>query len=131
MNIRPDQLAKTVVQELEKYQELTLEQLTEVTRQTAKETVTELKSTSPKRTGDYARSWTHKAVKDPETYAEIIHVKAPHYRLTHLLEFAHEKVLWGRRTGEQTNPAKTAHIKKAEEAAIEKMESRLIKEMKK
>ena len=129
--IKPEDLAKVIANTLEEYQGLIYADLEQVTKEVAKETVKELKQTSPKKTGDYAKSWTHskKSTQKACEYAQVIHVKAPHYRLTHLLEFSHEKVLWGRRTGEMTDPTKTAHIKKAEEKAVDKYEKRLLQEI--
>lgn len=50
----------------------------------AKGTAKRLKSTSPERKGDYAKSW--KVTKRGKTF--IVH-NAKHYRLTHLLENGH------------------------------------------
>ena len=50
------------------------------------EVARELRSTSPKRTGKYARSWT----VDRHKRNGIVVRNASHYRLTHLLEYGHD-----------------------------------------
>ena len=71
-------------------------------KETAKETAEKLQDISPKRSGDYARSWV--ATKQKDGY--IVRNK-DHYQLTHLLELGHAKVNGGRVEGR-------AHIKTAE-----------------
>lgn len=72
----------------------------------SKETVKQLKSTSPKDTGGYAKGWRVTDVRGKK----VIHNKTD-YQLTHLLEYGHAKVGGGR------VPAKV-HIRPAEEKAI-------------
>lgn len=55
----------------------------------AKESAQKLKNTSPKRTGEYAKSWRVKKQKnDNGIEGAVVHNK-DHYRLTHLLENGH------------------------------------------
>lgn len=54
-------------------------------KKVAKESAQKLKSTSPRRTGSYASSWSVKQVNDKDA---IVH-NTKHYRLTHLLENGH------------------------------------------
>lgn len=59
-------------------------------QESAKECVEYLKSSSPRRTGVYAKSWTADMKTDElGHYVAIIH-NVKRYRLTHLLEHGHE-----------------------------------------
>lgn len=78
------------------------------------ETAEELRQTSPKDHGEYAKSW---AVKRQGPLSAIVHNKK-HYRLTHLLEKGHAKAnQFGTYAGRV--PAR-AHIKPAEERAAKR-----------
>lgn len=90
---------------------------------TAKDTVKELKRTSPKRTGQYAKSWRVTKVYNSRRAARggirmYIH-NAKHYRLTHLLEKGHKKRGSGGRV--KAYP----HIEKAEEHARREFQKKL------
>lgn len=115
VKIKPEQLSKTVEKELDSYVKDTAKTVKEAVQKTADDTVKELKSTSPKKTGRYARSWKQKTVKDTSSAKEIV-VHAGRYQLTHLLENGHAKRGGGRVAG-------IPHIKPAEEKAIEELES--------
>lgn len=86
----------------------------------SKEVVSELKETSPKRSGNYRKGWTRK--KDSETSNKSVFIvhNSKHYRLTHLLEKGYAKKSGGRTKGQP-------HIAPAEEKAVAKLE-KLIKE---
>lgn len=96
-----------IVNELRRYTTIVAEEVEEAKDIVSKDLVKNLKETSPKQTGAYARSWTR--TKQGNKY--IIHVKSPHYRLTHLLEKGHAKVGGGR-------VAAKVHIRPAEVQAI-------------
>lgn len=80
----------------------------------AKDTAEQLKSTSPKDTGDYAEGWTTKK-KNGATI--VYNKKKP--ALTHLLEYGHLKV---NQYGTYGMSRSFPHIKKAEQAGIEEFE---------
>ena len=112
--IKIDQLAAEIAKELAKYSQEVVEMVNVSSEKVGKEAVKQLKQTSPKKTGKYAKSWTmttERAVGQP--HRRIVHAKAPHYRLTHLLEHGHAKVGGGRVEGRP-------HIRPAEEMVIEK-----------
>ncbi len=111
-NIKIDQLAAEIAKELSKYSQEVVEKVNISGEKVGKAAVKQLRQTSPKKTGKYAKSWTmstEKAIGQP--HKRIIHAKAPHYRLTHLLEHGHAKVGGGRVEGRP-------HIRPAEEEVI-------------
>ena len=92
-------------------------------KKVSKESVSKLRSTSPRKTGDYAKGWTAKKVSDMEI---IVHNKTG-YRLTHLLENGHviknKKGTYGRTSG-------IKHIAPVEEWASEALIEEIMKELK-
>lgn len=110
--IKIDQLAAEIAKGLAEYSQDVVEKVNVSSEKVGKAAVKKLKQTSPKKTGKYAKSWTmstEKAIGQPDL--RIIHVKAPHYRLAHLLEYGHAKVGGGRVEGRP-------HIRPAEEEVI-------------
>jgi len=111
-NINIDQLAAEIAKELSKYSQEVVEKVNISSEKVGKAAVKQLRQTSPKKTGKYAKSWTMSTEKEiGQPHKRIIHAKAPHYRLTHLLEHGHAKVGGGRVEGRP-------HIRPAEEMVI-------------
>ncbi len=111
-NVSVDQLAAEIARGLAEYSQGVIEKVNVSSEKVGKAAVKRLKQTSPKRYGNYAKSWTMKT--EPEVgqpHKRIVHVKAPHYRLAHLLEYGHAKVGGGRVEGRP-------HIRPAEEEVI-------------
>lgn len=112
-NISIDQLANEITEALSTYSQDIVDQVDISSKRVGKEAVKRLKQTSPKDSGDYAKAWTMTTF---EYYGQpdrrVIHVKAPHYRLTHLLEHGHAKANGGRVEGKP-------HIGPAEQQVIE------------
>lgn len=125
--ISVDALSKAIDKELKTFVEASGQVVDAATKQAAKDGVRFLHSASPKRSGNYAASWAEKKGETSRMsqYSRVIYSKAPNYRLTHLLENGHAKVLWGHRTGERVPGI--AHIAPAEAVATENM-VRYIKE---
>ena len=110
-NISVDQLAAEIAKGLADYSQDVVEKVNLSSERVGKAAVKQLKSTSPKRYGKYAKSWTVKTEKEvAQPNKQIIHNKK-HYRLTHLLEHGHAKVGGGRVEG-------IPHIRPAEEQVI-------------
>ena len=114
-NINIDQLAAEIAKGLAEYSQEVVEKVNISSEKVGKAAVKRLKQTSPKRpgSGKYAKSWAMKT--EPEVgqpHKRIVHVKAPHYRLTHLLEHGHAKKGGGRVEGKP-------HIRPAEEMVIQ------------
>ena len=113
-NVNIDQLAAEIAKGLAEYSQDVVEKVNVSSEAVGKAAVKQLKQTSPKRpgSGKYAKSWTMKT--EPEVgqpHKRIVHVKTPHYRLTHLLEHGHAKVGGGRVEG-------IPHVRPAEEEVI-------------
>jgi len=108
---------------LQEWYNVELDTFADVLYQAGKDAVKELKATSPDRTGKYAKSWAVKKKTKKGLSVEVTVYNKDHYQLTHLLENGHAKVIGGRKYPEPVPPK--PHIKKAEENAIEKVESEL------
>lgn len=120
-NINIDQLAAEIAKGLADYSQDVVEKVNVSSEKVGKAAIKQLKKTSPRRPppvgGKYAKSWAMKT--EPEVgqpHKRIIHVKAPHYRLAHLLEYGHAKVGGGRVDG-------IPHIRPAEEMVIQEFMS--------
>lgn len=110
--IKADQLAQEIVKILDDYRDTTVDKMKESVDKAAKQAVNELKTSSPKRTGAYAKDWAAKKDRKANkwAYGKVVYNKK-HYRLTHLLEKGHRKVNGGM-------VAARPHIAKVEEKAI-------------
>lgn len=117
IRIRPEQLAETIQKELDDFEDDTIESVKKAVQEAADTAVKDLKATSPKRTGKYAKSWTQKKVKDNSAGKEIV-VHARRYQLTHLLENGHAKRGGGR-------VAPRVHIRPVEEKISDDLEKTL------
>lgn len=91
-------------------------------KQVAKEAVTQLRSSSPRKTGKYARGWTTKQI---DKNGIVIH-NSKHYQLTHLLENGHvirnKKGTYGRTSG-------IKHIQPVEQWASEELPRRIMEKI--
>lgn len=115
-----DSLADEIVKSLKEYTTEVEEDLEEVEKEVADEAVSELKSSSPKRKGKYAKSWRKKVVKTAGSSlgkSQIVVYNSGHGQLTHLLENGHAKRGGGR-------VAPIVHIKPVEDKVIKDMESK-------
>lgn len=115
-NVSVDQLAAEIAKGLADYSQDVVEKVNVSSEKVGKAAVKQLKKTSPRRPppvgGKYAKSWAMKTEpKVGQPHKRIVHVKAPHYRLAHLLEYGHAKVGGGRVEG-------IPHIRPAEEEVI-------------
>ena len=111
-NIDIDQLAAEIAKGLADYSQDVVEKVNVSSEKVGKAAVKQLKETSPKRYGKYAKSWAiKKETEIGQPNSIIIHNKK-HYSLTHLLEHGHAKKGGGRVEGKP-------HIRPAEEMVIQ------------
>lgn len=108
-NISIDKLGSEVQKIIEDYQRDVTETVKEVLPKVGKDTVKELKQTSPKKTGKYAKGWKTK-VEEGRFGSTVTVYNETRYQLTHLLEKGHATRNGGRVSGRP-------HIKPAEEHA--------------
>lgn len=110
-----DDIATEITNTIQEYTEDVSRAIEEENKNIANEAVKELRNTSPKKTGQYAKGWTKK--KQGNGYV-IYNKKKP--QLTHLLEHGHAKRGGGRVSGKP-------HIRPVEERAIKDLENNVIK----
>ena len=105
--IKVDELAGEIVLAIQAYTEDVSEAIDQAARDTAKAMAKDLRETSPKDTGEYAKGWTHRK-EAPGSY-RVYNKKKP--QLTHLLEHGHAKRGGGRVEGRpHIKPAVDRHI---------------------
>ena len=130
-SIKIDDLAREVMKGLDEYADVTTEQVKRAVRKAGNTVRKEIQENAPKNTGDYAKSWTTKKVRESSHTLElVVHSKNRYqsshtlelvvhsknrYQLTHLLEFGHCL-----RNGGRTRAV--PHIAPAEEKGIEQLE---------
>lgn len=116
--IKPEMFAQAVKEYLEIYVEDIGETVEETSTQIGKEARDELKQTSPKKTGKYAKGWTVRKDKKNKNYYTVKVWNRTDYQLTHLLEFGHAT-----RNGGRTKAI--PHIRPVEEKYKDKFEKQL------
>jgi len=112
--IKVDELAGEIVLAIQAYTEDVSEAIDQAARDTAKAMAQDLRETSPKDTGEYAKGWTHRK-EAPGSY-RVYNKKKP--QLTHLLEHGHAKAGGGRVEG-------IPHIKPAEDRYVPEFEKKV------
>lgn len=113
--IQIDQLADTVMRELENYAETTTDGVMAAVKKAANTVKKEISATAPVRTGKYAKSWATKTTGENSHAIEITVHSRNRYQLAHLLEHGHAKRNGGR-------VAARPHIAAAEQRGIEELE---------
>ena len=121
-------MGKAIAAILDEYQDVTVDKMKAAIDKVSKDAVRELKSTSPKRTGAYAKDWAAKKepVSKNTAYSKVVYNKK-HYRLTHLLEYGHKVKPVPRHAGKRSFVDANPHIDKVEQKSIDEL-LKLIKE---
>lgn len=115
-NISIDELSGEITLAVQQYTEDVSKSIEKKIDVTASDIVAELKTTSPKDTGKYAKGWTSKKDTSGGSYKRVVHNKEKP-GLVHLLEFGHAKVNGGRVDGRpHLRPAYDRHAGKLEKA---------------
>ena len=87
-SITPNDLSKEIQKYLQEYKEEIDEDVQDETDKAIASAKTELRSISPKNTGNYASGWAVKSKKYSNGYYKVIWNRKA-YQLTHLLESGH------------------------------------------
>lgn len=109
-----DNLETAIVEELEKYYQDVTDQIQTDVQSVAKECVTDIKGSSPVKSGKYKQGWKQKTVYQSREDIRVKIYNSQKPQLTHLLEHGHAKVNGGRVEG-------TPHIAPAEQNARKKL----------
>lgn len=113
-----DGMADAIVKELSAWSKEIVGALKEEVEAVAEDTAKELRQTSPKRRGAYARDWSAKITYSDWQDIRVTVYNKRHYQLTHLLENGHAKVNGGRVNG-------IPHISIAEDNAAKNLENKV------
>lgn len=107
-------LSDAIMEALMEYNQEASDKLKDGLKKLAKETADEIKGSSPRKTGEYAKGWGVKEAyqSDYDIRITVYNKKKP--GLTHLLEHGHAKVGGGRVSGvEHIAPAEANMMQKA------------------
>lgn len=116
--IKISALADTVMDYLKDYADASAEDVKSAVQEAGKTVQKEIKSSAPKDTGDYSKSWAVKNVKETANRLEVVVHSKGKYQMAHLLEYGHAKRNGGRVNGK-------VHIAPAEEVGIKQLEEEI------
>lgn len=109
---------------LDEYTKDVKESTEDVVKDVAKNAVKQLKSSSPKRTGKYAKGWASQIETSRIDVKATVYGKSGTYQLAHLLEFGHAKRGGGRVAGiEHIAPVETWVTEQVEKQLKQRIQS--------
>ena len=114
-----DNIMNEIVKEVDELSNIT-------SRNVAKDTAKDLRNTSPKRTGAYAKDWAVKSERGAGGSMIYTVHNTKHYQLTHLLENGH---IIRNKKGEYSRAPAHPHIKQARDRAEQKLLAELEKKL--
>lgn len=117
--VKIDNFANVLLKEMEKYSQACAEEVKDIIKEESKKARKELKQTSPKRTGDYAKKWGRKVTWENSTSVKVV-ISNENYRLVHLLEKGHQLRRGGRSIGEVEPIEHVAPAQKKLNSVVEK-----------
>lgn len=87
----PSDITKELLEAMTQYTDEVKEEIDQIINDVAKEAKSDVRGGSPIRTGAYRKSWAVSFDKKGSGNSGFtVYAKAPHYRLTHLLEDGHK-----------------------------------------
>ncbi|MFV0363816.1 MAG: HK97 gp10 family phage protein [Suipraeoptans sp.] len=113
-------LANAVMAGLNEYADLAADDMKKAVKKAGSTVRKEIQLNAPKDTGDYAKSWAVKNVRETSSSLEITVYSRNRYQLAHLLEFGHAKRNGGRVSGK-------VHIAFSEEKGVHELENEIEK----
>lgn len=113
--VKPEDLTKAIMEELEDYKKTTTEMVKKSVVTVSDMVKDDIRTRAPKRTGKYSRSWKVKEDKQTRDSLSMIVYTPSGYRISHLLEYGHANRYGGRTKA-------MPHIKPSEENGIKKLE---------
>ena len=119
-NVSINALADTIMDTLEEYADLAAEDVKQAVKDAGDVVKDDIRSHAPKDTGDYAKSWAVKKMKETSSSLTVTVHSRNRYQLAHLLEFGHAKRGGGR-------VAARPHIASAEQKGMEYLEEEIRK----
>ena len=125
MSVNVDNMAVEIANMLSEYQTAITKNIEASSKAVANQGAKELRKTSPKKTGAYAKGWKAKRTSGNSFGEEVGYTiyNKDHYRLTHLLENGHATRNGGRtRAIKHIEPVEQAVIRDYEEAVREAIE---------
>ena len=119
-NVPIGSLADTIMDTLEEYAGIVAEDVKQAVKDAGDVVKDDIRSHAPKDTGDYAKSWAVKKMKETSSSLTVAVHSRNRYQLAHLLEFGHAKRGGGR-------VAAQPHIASAEQKGMEYLEEEIRK----
>ena len=119
-NVPVGSLADAIMDTLEEYADLAVEDVKQAVKDAGDVVKDDIRSHAPKDTGDYAKSWAVKKMKETSSSLTVTVHSRNRYQLAHLLEFGHAKRGGGR-------VAARPHIASAEQKGMEYLEEEIRK----